>query len=697
MSNEPEIVRLLREEERLGILLSNEQNYNEDLEKQKETVDKTSYQSNYKIENTEESKTETINPNYIEEKYRTIFQNYAVAITLVDNKERIISWNKYTEKLLNMNEKDLYLKPVSELYPVEEWQKIRALNVRQKGIKYHMETKIIKKNQGIFDVELSLSVLKSAEGKTVGSVGIIKDISKLKITERRLKESEEKYRTIFENSAIAITLTDEKEQIISWNKFTEDLFDMNKNNLYLKPVESLYPPEEWQKIRSENVRQKGMQHNLETKIIKKNNEILDVNLSLSVLKNYEDKIVGSIGVIADISESKELQRALEKSEKKYQLMYEKAPIPYHTLSLDGIITNVNKRWCQILGYSKKEAIGKSIFDFITEEERESAKSSFMKKIQNKKPYTGRHERKYLVKNGKQKTFVIHDFLSFDEENNVTSVYTTMEDITKSKKAEKEAKEAHEKLEILNKKLEKKVQERTAEIKQLLEQKDDFINQLGHDLKTPLTPLVSLLPILEKTEEDPKSKEILEVLGRNVNYIKNLVIKTIELARLNTDSTVFDIKDLNLWEEAENAVKDQKYRWDEKGLIVENKIDENIFVKADKLRLGELFYNLINNAVKYTTYGGNITVDAFSEGDFVNVLVEDSGVGMNDEQIKHVFNEFYKADYSRHDFGSVGLGLSICKRIVEKHGGKIWVESPGQGKGSTFYFTLKIGNNNSKSK
>jgi signal transduction histidine kinase len=75
-------------------------------------------------------------------------------------------------------------------------------------------------------------------------------------------------------------------------------------------------------------------------------------------------------------------------------------------------------------------------------------------------------------------------------------------------------------------------------------------------------------------------------------------------------------------------------------------------------------------------------------DFIVVSVKDTGIGLESDQIQHIFDEFYKVDYARHDLQSTGLGLSICKRIVEKHGGRIWVESQGKGKGSTFFFTLK---------
>jgi len=210
---------------------------------------------------------------------------------------------------------------------------------------------------------------------------------------------------------------------------------MNKEDLLLKPVRDLYPEVEWKKIRSQHIRQKGMQHHLETKILKKNNEQLDVDISLSVLKNHEDQVVGSIGVMKDISARKRIEKTLEESEKKFKLLYEKAPVPYHTLSPEGSITDVNEKWCQAFGYTKDEICGKSIFDFISEKEKTSAQKSFAQKISEGKSYTGGREREYLTKNGEKKLFVAHDFFLFDETGKVLSVYTTMEDITENKQIE----------------------------------------------------------------------------------------------------------------------------------------------------------------------------------------------------------------------------------------------------------------------
>jgi signal transduction histidine kinase len=244
-----------------------------------------------------------------------------------------------------------------------------------------------------------------------------------------------------------------------------------------------------------------------------------------------------------------------------------------------------------------------------------------------------------------------------------------------------------KLEKLNNKLEEKVKDRTNKIEALLKQKDEFINQLGHDLKTPLTPLVTLLPLITKQQTDKKLGELLDICIKNVQYMQNLVIKTIQLARLNSPSDIFNLENTNLLDELKKIIENNKFLLNDNKITVENKVSNDIIVKADKLRLEELLNNLITNAVKYKSNEGTITIDAHLDHDFVTMSFKDNGLGLSKKQIKYIFDEFYKADPSRHDLESSGLGLPICKRIIEKHGGKMWAESPGLGKGSTFYFTL----------
>lgn len=247
--------------------------------------------------------------------------------------------------------------------------------------------------------------------------------------------------------------------------------------------------------------------------------------------------------------------------------------------------------------------------------------------------------------------------------------------------------AREELNILNKNLEKRVQERTEEVEKLLKQKDEFITQLGHDLKNPLGPLINLLPFLEEKEADSAKKEMLTVLHRNADYMKNLVVKTLELAVLNSPNTRFSIEQLNLFNEVAQIIENKKILFDENIVKILNKINRTISVKADRLRLEELLTNIFENSVKYSKNGCKITIDAEQADDLVKISVADNGIGMTREEISRIFDEFYKADSARHEIQSTGLGMSICKRIVEKHGGSIWVESPGPGRGTTVFFTL----------
>ena len=238
----------------------------------------------------------------------------------------------------------------------------------------------------------------------------------------------------------------------------------------------------------------------------------------------------------------------------------------------------------------------------------------------------------------------------------------------------------------------KIQEYNRILERLLDQKDEFIGQLGHDLKNPLQPLVGLLPMLLEQEKDPGIKEALEVMNHNVEYMQNLIMKTLKLAKLRSSNIKFDFENVNLAEEAQNAIASQAIHLKENNITAENKINKNITVNADKLRLSEVFKNLIGNSVKYISRkDGEIILDAWEDDDMITVSVQDNGVGMTQDEVRKVFDEFYKADRATSEYHSTGLGLAICKRIVEKHGGKIWVDSPGKEKGSTFYFTLKKGN------
>jgi PAS domain S-box-containing protein len=377
-----------------------------------------------------------------EETYQKIFENYFIGITIADERERIISWNKYAEELLGMNEKDLFLRDISSLYPAEEWKKIRAENIREKGMKYKMETKMFKKSGELLDVELSLCVLKGAHGKLTGSIGIIKDNTKLKATERMLIESEDKYKTIFENSAVAITLTDENERIISWNKYAEELLDMDEAELHLKHVRSLYPLEEWRKIRAENIRQKGMQHHLETKVIKKNGELIDIDISISVLRNHNGEIIGSIGVMKDITEQKKVENELEFKHNLLESLMENIPDSIYFKDKQGKFIKVNKAKSNHANTTPEKMIGKTEYDFFSEEYANKSYENERKVMETGKPINVIEQS--IDGKGVERWASITKIPRFDKNGKIIGTMGINRDITEIKKSEKRYRNLFEK-------------------------------------------------------------------------------------------------------------------------------------------------------------------------------------------------------------------------------------------------------------
>jgi len=236
--------------------------------------------------------------------FKVVFEHSPAAITVTDSKDRIIAYNPMVEKMLGMTRRDLFNKPISFLFSKEEYKRISALNKRHRGTVSNILTRIICKNGSTLDVSASTSVLKDSKGKVSGSIGIFYDVTREKLAQHQMRESENKLRIILDNSAAAITMTDEKERIVSWNSFTEKLLGWDAHDLHLRPISSLYPPEEWKNIRSLNIRETGFMHHVETKAIRKDGTIIDVDLSVNILKDEKGKVIGSVGMIQDITESK---------------------------------------------------------------------------------------------------------------------------------------------------------------------------------------------------------------------------------------------------------------------------------------------------------------------------------------------------------------------------------------------------------
>lgn len=212
-------------------------------------------------------------------------------------------------------------------------------------------------------------------------------------------------------------------------------------------------------------------------------------------------------------------------------------------------------------------------------------------------------------------------------------------------------------------------------------------RLGHDLRTPLTPLFILLPMLKKKLGEPSLIKKVDMCIKSVVSIKNLADKTRILAGLSTGVKAYERESVLLAPIVDQALSECAGMILQKQLGCRNRIDPDLLVHAVPAQLNELFCNLISNAAQYSYEKGDIVITAEQHGENAVISVRDEGVGLDPEHLEHVFDEFFKADESRHDLDASGLGLTICKRIVQNHHGRIWAESSGIGTGTTIKFTM----------
>lgn len=229
--------------------------------------------------------------------------------------------------------------------------------------------------------------------------------------------------------------------------------------------------------------------------------------------------------------------------------------------------------------------------------------------------------------------------------------------------------------------------RIFEIERLLQQKNDMLVQFNHDLRTPLAPLVSMIPLLLEGELDSKKSRLVLMIKENIEYLQALVNKHLQLARTSSPQFTLDLQTINLSAMVRRSLLAVRYSGCPTTTRLSQHVPEDLLVRADPLRLKVVLDNLITNAVKFTPAGGAVEINCLPHGEWVVISVADNGRGMNSEQIARVLDDFYIARDVNAACSSVGLGLPMSRRIIERHGGKIWLQSDGPNQGTTVCFTL----------
>lgn len=367
--------------------------------------------------------------------------------------------------------------------------------------------------------------------------------------------------------------------------------------------------------------------------------------------------------------------ALQESEDRYRRLVDGAPDAFLVHS-DGQVVFANAAAVKLFGLgSEKDLLGKDPFLFLHPDDQNEARRRHLLGAQE-----GRAMDPLEVRCVRADGTVIDvemfaqpiTFLGRPAEQ------TVIHDVSDRKRAEADRQVASHRL---------------AEISRLQEMdrvKTQFVNTISHELRTPLTPIKVQLHMLKTARDLESARRPTQVLERNVQRLAGLVDELLEVARIQAGTLKLAKTFLEVGPTVAQALESYADVARQQGIELASKIEPGVEVVADPKRLQQVMYNLLGNAFKFTHAGGRIEVEVRREKGDALVSVRDTGAGMDPREIERLFEPFSQIhDTMEQTNAGTGLGLYISRGIIEGHGGRIWAESEGKGKGSRFAFALPL--------
>ena len=412
----------------------------------------------------------------------------------------------------------------------------------------------------------------------------------------------------------------------------------------------------------------------EHKIINDVDEEFWVTENAIVLRQDDGKPTRLIGATTDITDRKNSEIELSKSEQRFRSVFENSGVGMAIFQPGKPYSRVNNAFCSMLGYKEEEFLKMSFADITHPEDIAKSVGLQNKMIEGYENEIVNLEKRYLQKNGEVVWSSTTASLVKDSNNKPLYFVTQCEDITKRKKAE-------EALAVYNEQL-----------KSLNISKDKFFSIISHDLRSPFNALLGITEYLVQFYNDMNRDEVLDSLNnvhKSAQKLYNLILNLLEWSRLQTGRLEVDKSTINLNELCGEIISLYKEMSDSKKIILESKIPDNLIIYADKYMIETVLRNLVSNAIKFTRTNGQVCISAETKNEFAIISVKDSGIGISKEDMKKLFriDVQYKHDGTASEKGT-GLGLILCKEFVEKNGGSISVESKLNA-GSKFIFTVPL--------
>jgi PAS domain S-box-containing protein len=368
----------------------------------------------------------------------------------------------------------------------------------------------------------------------------------------------------------------------------------------------------------------------------------------------------------DITERKLTETALQESEFKYRQIVELAEEGIWVIDRNALTTYVNHAMARMLGYSELEMFGRSIFDFMDEQQKPQALDNFQRRKQG---IGEQHEFKFQSKDGKDIWTDMSTSPVMDSQGNLLSCCALVYNITARKEAEQQ------------------MLQLTEDLKRSNEELEQFAYVASHDLQEPLRAITSYTQLLAQRYQgnlDDRADKYINYIVDGATRMQQLINDLLAYSRLGTRGQEFEPADCKA--AVQQSLCNLQIAIAEKKAVIT--CDAMPTVMADEFQLVQLFQNLIANSIKFCRQDiPLIHIAACRQENEWVFSVRDNGIGIDPEYADRIFIIFQRL-HSRRQYSGTGIGLAMCKRIVERHGGRIWVESQ-EGKGATFSFTIPI--------
>jgi PAS domain S-box-containing protein len=475
-------------------------------------------------------------------------------------------------------------------------------------------------------------------------------------------ESEELYRKLVENSSEGILIIDFKGKILFANPAVVKMFgfksideSIGKNALDF--IESKYRKIAIKDHLLVNTSKGGFLDTYEA--ITADGEKIWIECIGSKIK-YKGK-TSNVVFIRDTTDRQKTWEKLAKLEERYRILAETSVDGILTIDPLGRLTYVNPSFERMSMREKNDIIMTPFREYLSGESIYLFQQIFIdarkmnKKIEN-------IELEFVQDDGNIIPIEIN-ICPLKKDEKFTGIVCTVRNLTEQNRIENELKQS-ERL------------------------KTEFMNIAAHELKSPVTPIKGYLDlIISDTEASEKVKNWASISLRNSERLLRLVNDIVDVSRLDSDTMRFDMEKLNTADILNEIAEDMKLAVENKNLEFKIHISDNLpHILGDRCRLLQVLRNIIGNAIKFTD-NGYISIEAKREGDYVLISVEDTGTGISNEELKKIFTKFYQV-YTGNDRNNegTGLGLFICREIIENHNGKLWVESKLR-EGSEFLIKL----------